>query len=309
MDSLIKHADVAMYHVKGQGKNGYQFYSNEMNVPYIEKLSLDTGIHRALDNNEFNLVYQPQINLRTGEIVGVEALLRWEHPEHGAISPAEFIPFAEENGLIVDIGYWVLKSACAELSCWLVAGLPEIRMSVNISARQLMEDNIVKYIVNTLKDYDVPGHCLELEITENAIMDDMDSIIRKLKELSSHGITIAIDDFGTGYSSLSYLHKLPIHTLKIDRTFLKESRINKGDNTIINTIVAMAKGLNLNVIAEGVESQTQLDYLREIECSEAQGFLFGKPLPPDVISQLLVQEPYATPGSRSDSSKGTHWRH
>ncbi len=309
IDSLIKHADVAMYHVKGQGKNGYQFYSNEMNVPYIEKLSLDTGIHRALDNDEFNLVYQPQINLRTGEIVGVEALLRWDHPEHGAISPAEFIPFAEESGLIIDIGHWVIKSACAELSRWRNAGLPDIRMAINISARQLMEENIVKTIINITKDYDIPGHCLELEITENAIMDDMDSVIRKLKELSHHGITIAIDDFGTGYSSLSYLHKLPIQTLKIDRVFLKEDRINKGDNTIINTIVAMAKGLNLNVVAEGVESQSQLDYLREIECSEAQGFLFGKPLPPDIISQLLIQEPYASPGSRSNSTKGTHWHH
>jgi len=309
MDSLIKHADVAMYHVKGQGKNGYQFYSNEMNVPYIERLSMDTGIHKALDNNEFNLVYQPQVNLRSGEIVGVEALLRWQHPEHGAVSPSEFIPFAEESGLIIDIGYWVLKSACKELSQWRAAGLPEIRMSINISARQLMEESIVENIVDIMRDYNVPGHCIELEITEHAIMSDMDSVIRKLKELSSHDITIAIDDFGTGYSSLSYLHKLPIQTLKIDRTFLKESRINKGDNTIINTIVAMAKGLNLNVVAEGVESQAQLEYLREIDCSEAQGFLFGKPLPPEVISQLLVQEPYATPGSRSDSSKGTHWHH
>jgi len=309
MDTLIKHADVAMYHVKGQGKNGYQFYSNEMNVPYMEKLSLDTGIHRALDKNEFSMVYQPQVNLRTGEIVGVEALLRWEHPEHGAISPSEFIPFAEESGLIIDIGYWVIKTACAELNRWRTAGLPEIRMSINISARQLMEEDIVKNIIQIMKDYDVPGSCIELEITENAIMDDMDSVIRKLQELSSHDITIAIDDFGTGYSSLSYLHKLPIHTLKIDRTFLKESRINKGDNTIINTIVAMAKGLNLNVIAEGVESQAQLEYLRGIDCSEAQGFLFGKPLPSEVISQLLIQEPYATPGSRSDSTKGTHWHH
>ncbi|VAW53524.1 Sensory box/GGDEF family protein [hydrothermal vent metagenome] len=309
MDTLIKHADVAMYHVKGQGKNGYQFYSTEMNVPYIEKLSMDTGIHKALDNNEFNLVYQPQINLRTGEIVGVEALLRWDHPEHGAVSPAEFVPFAEESGLIIDIGYWVIKSACAELNRWRTAGMPEIRMSINISARQLMEENIVKNIIRTIKDYDVPGRCLELEITEHAIMNDMDAVIRKLKKLSSHGITIAIDDFGTGYSSLSYLHKLPIQTLKIDRTFLRESKINKGDNTIISTIVSMAKGLSLNVIAEGVETQLQLEYLREIECSEAQGFLFGKPLPPDVISQLLIQEPYATPGSRSGTSKGTHWHH
>lgn len=309
MENLIKHADVAMYHVKGQGKNGYQFYSNEMNVPYIENLSLDTGIHRALDNDEFNLVYQPQINLHSGEIVGVEALLRWEHPEHGTVSPAEFIPFAEESGLIVDIGKWVIKNACAELSRWRMASLPEIRMSVNISARQLMENDIVDTILSTLKDYDIPGKWLELEITENAIMNDMDSIIRKLKELSNYDISIAIDDFGTGYSSLSYLHKLPIQTLKIDRTFLKEGRINKNDNTIINTIVAMAKGLNLNVIAEGVETQMQLDYLREIECNEAQGFLFGKPLPPGVISQLLTQEPFATPNSQNKPNKGSHWHH
>ncbi len=309
MENLIKHADVAMYHVKGRGKNGYQFYSNEMNMPYIENLSLDTGIHRALDNNEFSLVYQPQINLRSGDIVGVEALLRWEHPEHGTIPPAEFIPFAEESGLIIDIGKWVIKNACAELSRWRMAGLPDIRMSVNISARQLMESDIVSTILSIIKDYDIPGKWLELEITENAIMNDMDSIIRKLKELSTHDITIAIDDFGTGYSSLSYLHKLPIQTLKIDRTFLKEGRINKNDNTIINTIVAMAKGLGLNVIAEGVETQTQLNYLREIECSEAQGFLFGKPLPPGVISQLLSQEPFAIPDSLSKPSKGSHWHH
>jgi len=236
-------------------------------------------------------------------------LLRWDHPEHGSVSPSEFIPFAEESGLIVDIGLWVLKSACAELSRWREAGLPEIRMSINISARQLMEEHIVNDILSVLKDYDIPGHFLELEITENAIMDDMDSVIRKLKELSIEGITIAIDDFGTGYSSLSYLHKLPIQTLKIDRTFLKENRINKSDNTIINTIVAMAKGLNLNVIAEGVETQTQLDYLREIDCSEAQGFLFGKPLPPEIISQLLIQEPYATPETKTRATKGAHWQH
>lgn len=309
IDSLIKHADIAMYHVKGQGKNGFQFYSNEMNAPYFEKLSLETGIHKALDNNEFELVYQPQINLRNGEIVGVEALLRWEHPEHGTISPCEFIPFAEESGMIVDIGHWVIETAAAELRKWQNHGLPPIRMAINMCARQLMEPGIVKHIISTLRKHKLPGNCFEIEITENAIMDDMDSIIRKLNELSQFGITIAIDDFGTGYSSLSYLHKLPIQTLKIDRTFLKESRINKGDNTIINTIVAMAKGLNLNVVAEGVETHAQLDYLREIDCSEAQGFLFGKPLPSDIISQLLIQEPYATPGVQASALKTTHRHH
>jgi len=176
-------------------------------------------------------------------------------------------------------------------------------------ARQFMEADIVDYIISTLKQYNLSGSSFEIEITENTIMDDMDSIIRKLNELSNFGITIAIDDFGTGYSSLSYLHKLPIQTLKIDRTFLKESRMNKEDNTIINTIVAMAKGLNLNVVAEGVETHAQLDYLREIDCSEAQGFLFGKPLPPEIISQLLIQEPYTTPGVRTGAAKGTHRHH
>lgn len=309
MESLVKHADVAMYHVKGQGKNGYQFYSNEMNVPYIENLSLDTGIHRALDNDEFSLVYQPQINLRSGEIVGVEALLRWQHPEHGMVAPAEFIPFAEESGLIVDIGKWVVRNACAELSRWRKAGLPEIRMSINISARQLMEDNIVNTVISAIKDYHIPGKCLELEITENSIMNEMDSVIRKLIELSKHGITIAIDDFGTGYSSLSYLHKLPIHTLKIDRTFLKEDHINKNDNAIINTIVAMAKSLNLNVVAEGVESQAQMDYLREIECNEAQGFLFGKPLPAEIVSQLLSQKPCISTDNINETEKEPRWHH
>lgn len=309
MDSLIKHADIAMYHVKGQGKNGFQFYSNEMNAPYYEKLSLETGIHKALDNNEFRLVYQPQINLNSGEIVGVEALLRWEHPDHGTISPCEFIPFAEESGMIVDIGRWVFKTAVAELHKWRQAGLPNVRMAINMCARQLMEADIVDYIILTMKEYHLPGNSIELEITENAIMEDMDVVIHKLGELSRYGITIAIDDFGTGYSSLSYLHKLPIQTLKIDRAFLKQSRINKGDNTIINTIVAMAKGLHLNVIAEGVETHAQLEYLREIECSEAQGFLFGKPLPPDIISQLLIQEPYATPAVKTGMVRGTQRRH
>lgn len=305
MDTLIKNADIAMYHVKGQGKNGYQFYSNDMNKPYFKNLSMETGIRKALENDEFHLVYQPQINLKTGDIVGVEALLRWQHPEHGNISPSEFIPFAEESGLIVKIGNWVIDTALTELKGWRDAGLPDIRMSINMSARHIAEKNIVKTIISTLRKLDLPGTALEIEITENAIMDDMDDIVRKLKQLADMDVTIAIDDFGTGYSSLSYLHKLPIQTLKIDRTFLKESRYAKDDHTIVDTIVAMAKGLHLNVIAEGVETQNQLDYLREIECNEAQGFLFGKPLTPDVIAQLLIQEPYAAP-SVSERSQNIH---
>ena len=309
MDNLIKHADIAMYHVKDKGKNGYQFYSDDMTTPYFQNLSLETGIHKALDNDEFHLMYQPQINIKSGEIVGVEALVRWEHPEHGPITPAEFIPFAEETGMIVDIGHWVLRNACAELKRWRDAGLPEIRMSINMSARQLAEKDIVKRISNMLKDYGIPGHCIELEITENTIMSEMDSVIHKLKELSRKGVNIAIDDFGTGYSSLSYLHKLPIQTLKIDRAFIKELNMNNSGNSIINTIVAMAKGLDLNVIAEGVETQQQLDYLHEIDCHEAQGFLFGKPLPADVISQLLIQDPYSIPGAENGIPNSRHRTH
>ena len=295
MDSLIKHADIAMYHVKDTGKNNYRFYSTDMTTPYFQNLSLETGIHKALENDEFHLMYQPQINIKSGEIVGVEALLRWDHPEHGPITPVEFIPFAEETGMIVEIGHWVLRNACAQLKQWRDSGLPEIRMSINMSARQLAEPKIVKHISGLLRDYAIPGHCLEIEITENTIMSDMDSVIHKLKALSKKGVYIAIDDFGTGYSSLSYLHKLPIQTLKIDRAFIKEVNMKHSGNSIINTIVAMARGLNLNVIAEGVETQQQLDYLLEIGCSEAQGFLFGKPLTADIITQLLMQEPYAAP--------------
>ena len=293
MDALIKNADIAMYHVKGQGKNGYQFFSDEMNTPYFKSLSLDTGIHNALEFNEFNLLYQPQINVKSGEIIGVEALLRWDNPEHGHIMPDEFIPFAEETGLIIEIDNWVIDNALSQIGRWIEKGLPEIRMSINVSARHLGEADFVEKITSALNKFDVPGRCLEIEITENAIMDDIDGVIKKLKQLNALGISIAIDDFGTGYSSLTYLHKLPIHTLKIDRTFLQDDRFVSNDHTIVNTIVAMAKGLNLNVIAEGIESQRQLDYLREIECNEAQGFLFGKPLDAITVSKMLIDKPFS----------------
>lgn len=295
MDTLIKNADIAMYHVKGQGKNGYEFYSDDMNTPYFKNLSLDTGIHNALELEEFSLLYQPQVNVESGNIVGVEALLRWHHPKLGVVKPSEFIPFAEETGLIIEIDQWVLTNAIAEISQWIKNGMPEIRMSINVSARHLIENDFVKKVTKLLNDYDVPGRCLEIEITENAIMDDMEGVIHNLKQLHALGISIAIDDFGTGYSSLTYLHKLPIHTLKIDRTFLQEDRFDNSDHTIVNTIVAMAKGLKLNVIAEGIETQRQLDYLREIGCNEAQGFLFGKPLESAVITKLLEQKLFALP--------------
>lgn len=297
MDALIKNADIAMYHIKGQGKNGFQFFSDNMDTPYFNNLSMETGIHRALQNNEFRLYYQPQVNVKSGEISGVEALLRWKHPEQGVIHPGDFVPFAEETGLIIEIENWVLREAIAEIAKWRKTGLPGTRMSVNISARHLAEKYIVEEIAQILNEFNVPGHCLELEITENAIMDDMDDVIKKLNKLHGLGITIAIDDFGTGYSSLTYLHKLPIHTLKIDQTFLQEDRFASNDHTIVNTIVAMAKGLKLNVIAEGIETQRQLDYLRKIDCNEVQGYLFGRPLKNDIIRKMLAQKPFILPES------------
>ncbi|MCK4705478.1 MAG: EAL domain-containing protein, partial [Gammaproteobacteria bacterium] len=309
MDSLIKNADIAMYHVKGQGKNGYEFYSDDMNTPYFKNLSLDTGIHNALEFEEFSLLYQPQVNVISGDIIGVEALLRWQHPELGCVQPGEFIPFAEETGLIIEIDHWVLRNAISEIGRWIKAGLPEIRMSINISARHLAENDLVEKITLALNEFDVPGHCLEIEITENAIMKDMETAINKLKQLSALDISIAIDDFGTGYSSLTYLHKLPIHTLKIDSSFLHEDRFNNNDHTIVNTIVAMAKGLKLNVIAEGVETQRQLDYLREIGCNEAQGFLFGKPLEATIIEKMLTQKPFSLPDANKKGLGLPHNQH
>ncbi len=306
MDALIQNADIAMYHVKDQGKNNYQFFSNEMNTSHFNNLSLDTGIHNALSFDEFNLLYQPQINVQSGEIIGVEALLRWHHPTHGCIMPGEFIPYAEENGLIIDIDNWVLKNAISQIGQWLKDGLSSIRMSVNISARHLDEADFVSKITQLLSEFDVPGHCLEIEITENAIMHDIDDVILKLKQLRALDISIAIDDFGTGYSSLTYLHKLPIQTLKIDRSFLQEERFAKNDHTIVNTIVAMAKGLKLNVIAEGIESQRQLDYLQEIDCNEAQGFLFGKPLESSIVLEMLRQRPFVLPVSDKPTFRLRH---
>ncbi|MDH3343284.1 MAG: EAL domain-containing protein, partial [Gammaproteobacteria bacterium] len=295
MDALIKNADIAMYHIKGQGKNGYQFFSDDMDTPYFKNLSLDTGIHNALEFEEFTLLYQPQINVKSGELVGAEALLRWDHPKHGQISPNEFVPFAEETGIIIEIDDWVLNSAIAQTSRWIEAGFSNLRMSVNVSARHLAEDNFVEKITHLLNKFNVPGSCIEIEITENAIMEDMEGVIKKLKQLNSMDITIAIDDFGTGYSSLTYLHKLPIHTLKIDRSFLQDDRFANNDHTIVNTIVAMAKGLKLNVVAEGIETQRQLDYLREIGCNEAQGFLIGMPLEVDLIEKMLKKKPFSLP--------------
>ncbi len=276
MDALIQSADVAMYYIKDRGKNGYQFYDEEMSSMTDTRLVLERELRRALNENQLVVCYQPQVMADTGTIVGFEALVRWDHPEKGLIFPGDFIPIAEETGLIIQLGNYVMETACADLQQWRAAGLSDMRISINFSAMQLDQEDFIENIVEILKKYDIPGNCFELEITENVIMRDMLHVTQKLRRLSRLGITIAIDDFGTGYSSLSYLQQFPINTLKIDKSFVNSINVSDGGTSIVDAIVAMAKGLKLNLIAEGVENQKQLDYLKNLGCHEIQGYLFGR---------------------------------
>jgi len=278
METLIKHADIAMYHVKGNGKDNYQYYAHDMNEAYSRHMSMENDMRRALQNQQFKIYYQPQVNIETNEIFAMEALIRWDHPDKGLISPCEFINIAEETGLIQPIGEWVLNTACCDLQKWRAAGLENVRVAVNLSACQLEQENIVDTIIGCMDTYQIPGDKLEVEITENVLMKDIEHGINKLNQLSSYGIKVAIDDFGTGYSSLNYLKKLPIDTLKIDRSFIHDMENNEEDSSIIRAIIAMAKGLNLNIISEGVENQQQLDMLLEWRCKNIQGFLFSRPI-------------------------------
>lgn len=287
MESLIKHADIAMYSVKGKGKNGYEFYHLDMLDVYSKHLSLENDLRRAMDDNQFKIYYQPQINIETNEVVAMEALIRWQHPERGLISPSEFIELAEETHLIKEIGDWVLENACAELKRWRDMGLTNVRIAINVSSIQLEQDNFVEKVIGILRKNDIPGDHLEIEITENTLMHDTDDGIQKLTELSSHDIKIAIDDFGTGYSSLNYLKRLPIDTLKIDQSFIRDMSNSEEDSSIIKAIIAMAKGLNLNIISEGVETQAQLEQLKAWRCKNMQGFLFGRPMPDSQAVDML----------------------
>jgi len=287
IESLIKHADIAMYSVKGKGKNGYQFYDGEMINAYSNHLSLENDLRRALDQKQFEVYYQPQVNIETQEIFALEALIRWHHPQRGLIGPGEFIGLAEETRLIIQLGDWVFKTACADLKHWRELGLENLRIAVNVSAIQLEQPNFVEYILNTLQSFDIAGKFLEIEITENTLMHDKDDGILKLKELSNYGIKIAIDDFGTGYSSLNYLKQLPIDTLKIDRSFIQQMSKSEEDESIIKAIIAMAKGLNLNIISEGVETKEQLNQLMNWRCKNMQGFLFSRPIPKSQAYDIL----------------------
>lgn len=296
LDALIKNADIAMYHMKGLGKDGYQLYSERMNALFCQHLSLENGMRKALETGQFAVFYQPQVDVRAGKIVGVEALIRWRHPVRGLVSPTEFIPLAEETGLIAPISEWMLRTACAEITRWHRAGLPPVRLAINFSALQVEQRDFVDMIAHMLDEAGFSGEHLEIELTESAIMKDMESVAHKLRTMNDLGIKIAVDDFGTGYSSLSYLHQLPIHTLKIDRSFIHGINGDTQEASIVNAIIAMANGLGLGIIAEGVETKTQLDYLRARGCAHMQGFLFSRPLPAEAAWGLLREERLKYPG-------------
>ena len=292
VEALIQSADIAMYHVKGRGKNGYQFFSDDMNHKFSTRLSLERELRAALSTGQLRVYYQPQVDLTDGSIVGVEALVRWQHPRHGLIEPAEFLPVAEETGLITQVDEWVQVHAFAEVAEWRRAGFGDVRLSVNMSSQQLEQDAFLERFLENLDASGLAADRLKIEITENAIMRDMEVIVPKLRALRKSGVRIAIDDFGTGYSSLSYLQRFPVNTLKIDRSFVGDIRADLGDASIINAIVAMARGLKLDLIAEGVETRTQLKYLRSQGCREVQGFIFSRPIPAGEIKSLLQRNPF-----------------
>ncbi len=287
MQSLLKNADISMYRAKEQGKNNYQFYSSQMNVHTLERLALESNLRRALERNEFLLHYQPRVDIGSGRITGMEALVRWQQPAKMLIPPAQFIPLAEETGLIVPIGEWVLKTACAQNKSWQDQGLPPLRMAVNLSARQFAHEKLLQDVARVLNETGLDPATLEFEITESMVMRNPEHAVKLLNALKAMGIHLSIDDFGTGYSSLSYLKRFPIDSVKIDRSFIRDIPGDADDAAITQAIIAMAHSLRLKVIAEGVETTEQLRFLRDHGCDEMQGYYFSKPLPESEFLRLL----------------------
>jgi EAL domain-containing protein (putative c-di-GMP-specific phosphodiesterase class I) len=285
--SLMKNADIAMYRAKDEGKNTYQFYSEEMNLHSFERMALETSLRRGLERNEFFLHYQAKLDLRNGRITGVEALVRWQHPDLGVIPPAQFIPLAEETGLIVPIGNWVLNTACMQNVAWQREGLPPLRMAVNLSARQFADENLVIDIAEALKKSGMHPDLLELELTESMVMQHAERAGKVLGAIKQLGVRVAIDDFGVGYSSLANLKRFPIDTLKVDRSFIRDIPLDVEDKAITQAIIAMGKSLNLTVVAEGVETLEQETFLRDHGCDETQGFYFSRPIASDEFAALL----------------------
>lgn len=299
VETLTRNADAAMHFAQGLGRNRYQFYSPDMNERTLELVSLERDLQFAVERKELFLTYQPQVSLRTGEIVGLEALVRWLHPDRGLISPAQFIPVAEESGLIVDIGTWVLRTACRQHALWMKQGIISGTIAVNVSAHQFRQPNFIETVKETLLQCGLDPEYLELELTESVVMHGVDDVARKLDELEALGIKLAIDDFGTGYSSLSYLKQFPLFRLKIDQSFTRGLPEDEEDGAIAKAIIQLGHSLGLEVIAEGIETREQKDFLRALLCNSGQGYLFAKPLGVEECAEFLKQKPYAAMQSKS----------
>jgi diguanylate cyclase (GGDEF)-like protein/PAS domain S-box-containing protein len=296
-ETLIKNADSAMYSAKNNGRNNFRFFTADMSAQVVERLALENSLRLALDKKQLFLVYQPQMNIATGKITGLEALLRWQHPDLGLVPPDKFIRIAENSGLIMPIGEWVLRTACSQARKWQDEGLPVVSVAVNVSAVQFRQEGFCELVRKVLRETGLVPQYLELELTESLLLSNEDVMFSVLQELQALGVRLAIDDFGTGYSSLSYLKKFPVNKLKIDRSFVRDVAVNPDDAAITTAIISMAKSLNLKVIAEGVEDEAQMSFLRAHQCDEIQGYYFSKPLTVDKVADKL----------RGDSSE-THAR-
>jgi diguanylate cyclase (GGDEF)-like protein len=298
LGTLLKNAGAALYRAKMQGGNDYQFYTSDMNARALKRLALESSLRRAVENEEFVIHYQPQIEMESRKIVGAEALVRWQHPKFGLLAPAEFIPMAEDTGLILILGAWVLRTACVEARSWQQAGRADLRIAVNVSARQFQDKNLPDTVVQILKETGLDSASLELELTESSIMQNPESAVKTMTELREMGVKISIDDFGTGYSSLGYLKRLPIDILKLDRSFVNGATTDPDDAALVMAIISLAHNLKLRVIAEGVETEEHVRFLRLLKCDGAQGYLFGKPMPADLFRALIGA------GDRSDQKEG-----
>ncbi len=287
--TLFKNADSALYRAKEQGRNNYQYYTEELTTRAMERLSMENNLRHALERSELVVHYQPQVDLYNGSIIGMEALLRWQHPEMGLIPPASFIPLAEETGLIIPIGEWVLRTACTRLQAWIDAGLPKVRMAVNLSSRQFNQKNLAEVVASALHDTGLDPHCLELELTESLIMQDAEAAILVLNRIRALGVQFSIDDFGTGYSSLSYLKRFPIDRIKIDQSFVRNITTDPEDAAVSQAIISLSHSLNMKTVAEGVETAEQQEFLRSRQCDEIQGFHFSRPVPEQEMEQLLKE--------------------
>ncbi len=295
--NLLKNAGAAMQLAKEQGGNGYQFFTPSMHTLGLKRLLLESNLRRALERKEFVLHYQPQVEVATGKTIAVEALIRWQNPERGLVAPGEFIPLAEDTGLIVPIGEWVLRTTCSQCKSWQDLGFPWARVSINLSARQFQQPNLVQLIADALAGSKLDPNCLELELTENVVMKNPEQAAATLRRLKEIGVRISLDDFGTGYSSLSYLKNLPIDGLKIDRSFVRDLTSDPNDAAIIMAVITLAHSLKLKVIAEGVENEEQLSFLRLLRCDAVQGYFYSRPMPAEAVREWLFKGQYAAGAS------------